>query len=99
MSCSYVNHELYKIGKRAKVSLIIESAEPREVHHFALLFGFGASACAAADKASEPTKVVALNPRVSPAATVKVDPAATPEMIAGIRICGILHLPRFLCRA
>ena len=24
--------------------LIIESAEPREVHHFALLFGFGASA-------------------------------------------------------
>ncbi len=44
MACSYVNHELYKIGKRAKVSLIIESAEPREVHHFALLFGFGASA-------------------------------------------------------
>src|SRR5690606_35969248 len=25
-------------------SIIIESAEPREVHHFALLFGFGASA-------------------------------------------------------
>jgi glutamate synthase (ferredoxin) len=44
LACSYVNHELYKIGKRAKVSIIIESAEPREVHHFALLFGFGASA-------------------------------------------------------
>lgn len=44
MACSYVNHELYKIGKRAKVSIIIESAEPREVHHFALLFGYGASA-------------------------------------------------------
>ncbi|WP_299889013.1 glutamate synthase large subunit [uncultured Lacinutrix sp.] len=44
VACSYVNHELYKIGKRAKVSLIIESAEPREVHHFALLFGYGASA-------------------------------------------------------
>jgi glutamate synthase (NADPH/NADH) large chain len=44
LACSYVNHELYKIGKRARVSLIIESAEPREVHHFALLFGFGASA-------------------------------------------------------
>ena len=26
------------------MSLIIESAEPREVHHFSLLFGFGASA-------------------------------------------------------
>jgi glutamate synthase (NADPH/NADH) large chain len=44
LACSYVNHELYKIGKRARVSLIIESAEPREVHHFALLFGYGASA-------------------------------------------------------
>jgi len=44
LACSYINHELYKIGKRARVSLIIESAEPREVHHFALLFGFGASA-------------------------------------------------------
>lgn len=44
LACSYVNHELYKIGKRAKVSIIIESAEPREVHHFALLFGYGASA-------------------------------------------------------
>ncbi len=44
LACSYVNHELYKLGKRAKVSIIIESAEPREVHHFALLFGYGASA-------------------------------------------------------
>ena len=44
LACSYVNHELYKLGKRAKASLIIESAEPREVHHFALLFGYGASA-------------------------------------------------------
>lgn len=44
LACSYVNHELYKIGKRARVSIIIESAEPREVHHFALLFGYGASA-------------------------------------------------------
>ena len=32
------------MGKRSKLSIIIESAEPREVHHFALLFGFGASA-------------------------------------------------------
>ncbi|MFC4634583.1 glutamate synthase large subunit [Dokdonia ponticola] len=44
LACSYVNHALHKLGKRSKVSLIIESAEPREVHHFALLFGFGASA-------------------------------------------------------
>ena len=42
--CSYVNHGLHKLKKRSRVSLIIESAEPREVHHFALLFGYGASA-------------------------------------------------------
>lgn len=44
LACSYVNHALHKLGKRSQVSIIIESAEPREVHHFALLFGFGASA-------------------------------------------------------
>ncbi|PTX60660.1 glutamate synthase (ferredoxin) [Kordia periserrulae] len=44
LACSYVNHALHKLEKRSKTSLIIESAEPREVHHFALLFGFGASA-------------------------------------------------------
>ncbi|MEF3077674.1 glutamate synthase large subunit [Winogradskyella poriferorum] len=44
LACSYVSHALHKLKKRSKISLIIESAEPREVHHFALLFGFGASA-------------------------------------------------------
>ncbi|WP_037051548.1 glutamate synthase large subunit [Psychroserpens burtonensis] len=44
LACSYVNHALHNLEKRSRVSLIIESAEPREVHHFALLFGFGASA-------------------------------------------------------
>ena len=44
LACSYVNSGLTRCGKRSKLSIIIESAEPREVHHFALLFGFGASA-------------------------------------------------------
>src|SRR6056300_1208329 len=44
LACSYVNSGLQRIGKRSKASIIIESAEPREVHHFALLFGYGASA-------------------------------------------------------
>jgi glutamate synthase (ferredoxin) len=44
LACSYLNHALHKLKKRSRISLIIESAEPREVHHFALLFGFGASA-------------------------------------------------------
>ena len=44
LACAFVNSGLQKLGKRSKLSVIIESAEPREVHHFALLFGFGASA-------------------------------------------------------
>jgi len=44
LACSYVNSGLQRLKKRSKLSVIIESAEPREVHHFALLFGFGASA-------------------------------------------------------
>ncbi|WP_452218631.1 glutamate synthase large subunit [Lacinutrix undariae] len=44
LACSYVNNGLQKLRKRSKFSIIIESAEPREVHHFALLFGYGASA-------------------------------------------------------
>ena len=44
LACSYVNNGLATHKKRSQLSLIIESAEPREVHHFALLFGYGASA-------------------------------------------------------
>ncbi|WP_298324191.1 glutamate synthase large subunit [uncultured Dokdonia sp.] len=44
LACSYINNGLATHKKRSQLSLIIESAEPREVHHFALLFGYGASA-------------------------------------------------------
>jgi len=44
MACSYVNHALNKKHKRSKFGIVIESAEPREPHHFATLFGYGASA-------------------------------------------------------
>ena len=45
LATSYVNSGLQRFGKRrSQLSIIVESAEPREVHHFALLFGFGASA-------------------------------------------------------
>jgi glutamate synthase domain-containing protein 2/glutamate synthase domain-containing protein 1/glutamate synthase domain-containing protein 3 len=37
-----VHHHLIRKALRTKVGLIVESAEPREVHHFALLFGYGA---------------------------------------------------------
>jgi len=37
-----VHHHLTKRSLRTRIGLIVESAEPREVHHFALLFGYGA---------------------------------------------------------
>src|SRR5258708_17170205 len=39
-----VHNHLVRTRQRTQVALIIESGEPREVMHFALLFGYGASA-------------------------------------------------------
>jgi glutamate synthase (NADPH/NADH) large chain len=44
LALSAVHHHLIREGTRTRVSLIVESGEPREVHHFALLIGYGASA-------------------------------------------------------
>ncbi|MBI2871230.1 MAG: glutamate synthase large subunit [Candidatus Omnitrophica bacterium] len=38
------HHALIRAGKRMKCSLVVESGEPRDVHHFAILAGYGASA-------------------------------------------------------
>lgn len=39
-----VHHHLIRQGMRMSVSLICESGEPRDVHHFAALIGYGANA-------------------------------------------------------
>ena len=39
-----VHHHLIREGTRTRVGLVIESGEPREVHHFSLLIGYGAGA-------------------------------------------------------
>ena len=39
-----VHHHLIRHGLRLRCGLIIESGEPREIHHFALLIGYGAEA-------------------------------------------------------
>jgi glutamate synthase (NADPH/NADH) large chain len=44
LACSYINNQLNKLGQRSSFGIVIESAEPREPHHFATLFGYGASA-------------------------------------------------------
>ncbi|MBB5150164.1 glutamate synthase large subunit [Ureibacillus thermosphaericus] len=44
LAVSSVHHYLIQKGLRNKVSIIVESGEPREVHHFAALLGYGANA-------------------------------------------------------
>ncbi|MBS1888162.1 MAG: glutamate synthase large subunit [Actinobacteria bacterium] len=39
-----VHHHLIRAGTRMSTELIVESAEPREVHHVAALIGYGAAA-------------------------------------------------------
>ncbi len=44
LACAAVHHHLIRKGLRTSVGLVLESAEPREVHHFACLAGYGAEA-------------------------------------------------------
>ncbi|HKJ04283.1 MAG TPA: glutamate synthase large subunit [Geopsychrobacteraceae bacterium] len=39
-----IHHHLIRSGKRSQCSLVVETGEAREVHHFALLVGYGAAA-------------------------------------------------------
>ena len=44
LALSAVHQHLVRAGKRLRTSLVVESGEPREVEHFALLVGYGANA-------------------------------------------------------
>ncbi|MGM9320291.1 glutamate synthase-related protein [Deinococcus aquaticus] len=44
LALSSVHHHLVKAGLRMKVGLVVETGDAREVHHFAVLAGFGAEA-------------------------------------------------------
>jgi len=44
LALSGIHHHLIRAGKRSQCSLIVETGEAREVHHFALLVGYGATA-------------------------------------------------------
>jgi glutamate synthase (ferredoxin) len=39
-----LHHHLIRAKTRTQVALVVESGEPREVHHFAVLIGYGATA-------------------------------------------------------
>lgn len=44
LAVSAMEQHLIRVKKRTAVSIILESAEPRDVHHFAALLGYGARA-------------------------------------------------------
>ncbi len=44
LACSGLHHHLIRRQTRTKVSLVLETGEAREMHHFAVLIGYGADA-------------------------------------------------------
>ncbi|MCH8156800.1 MAG: glutamate synthase subunit alpha, partial [Nitrospinae bacterium] len=44
LSVAGLHHHLIRRGTRMRVGLVVESGEPREMMHFALLIGYGAGA-------------------------------------------------------
>jgi len=44
LACAAVHHHLIRTGLRTSVGIVVESGEPREIHHFACLAGYGAEA-------------------------------------------------------
>jgi glutamate synthase (ferredoxin) len=44
LAVSGLHHHLIRTGTRTRIGLILESGEPREVHHHALLLGYGCGA-------------------------------------------------------
>ena len=44
LACAHAHNALKRLKKRSNFGIVIESAEPREPHHFSCLFGYGASA-------------------------------------------------------
>jgi glutamate synthase (ferredoxin) len=44
LAVSGLHHHLIRTGSRTQVGIVLESGEPREVHHFAVLIGYGCGA-------------------------------------------------------
>ncbi len=44
LASSGLHHHLIRCGTRTRAGLVLESGEPREVHHFCLLLGYGVQA-------------------------------------------------------
>ena len=44
LACASLHHHLIRQGTRVRVSIVLETGEAREIHHFATLIGYGANA-------------------------------------------------------
>ncbi len=44
LAVSGMHHHLIRIGNRTEISIVLESGEPRETHHFCTLLGYGVDA-------------------------------------------------------
>ena len=44
LAAAGLHHHLIRAGSRTRVGLVLESGEPREVHHFCVLLGYGVQA-------------------------------------------------------
>jgi glutamate synthase domain-containing protein 2/glutamate synthase domain-containing protein 1/glutamate synthase domain-containing protein 3 len=44
LACAGLHHHLVRRGTRTKASIVVETGEAREMHHFAALIGYGANA-------------------------------------------------------
>jgi glutamate synthase domain-containing protein 2/glutamate synthase domain-containing protein 1/glutamate synthase domain-containing protein 3 len=44
LACAGLHHHLIRQGTRTKASIVVETGEARELHHFATLIGYGANA-------------------------------------------------------
>ena len=44
LACAGLHHHLIRQGTRTRASIVVESGEARELHHFAVLIGYGANA-------------------------------------------------------
>ncbi len=74
LALTAVHNHLMREGTRTAVALIVESGEPREVMHFSLLIGYGASAInpyLAIETIEELARDEELTPRISSEAAIK----------------------------
>jgi glutamate synthase domain-containing protein 2/glutamate synthase domain-containing protein 1/glutamate synthase domain-containing protein 3 len=82
LAVSSVHHHLVRAGTRLRAGIVLESGEPREVHHFATLIGYGASAINPYVMLESLDELVAQGRVTKPGENVSTPIPVTPEQAA-----------------